>query len=175
MAYATFVIPSITFPLRASGLSMNELKSIQRPIFPMICHRCRVHQNIKHKYLYGPSTFGGYEIPALEVSTNEHRWAMLRDHLELDDATKQLIMASLSYAKLAVGSVTQLLSLPYHGYAHLVQDFFVKQLWQFLDSCKAQVHIPGVWIPGLQRKRDRYLMDVDREAGFSDKEQITLR
>jgi hypothetical protein len=28
MAYATFVIPSITFPLRASGLSMNKLKSI---------------------------------------------------------------------------------------------------------------------------------------------------
>ena len=94
---------------------------------------------------------------------------MFRDHLERDDATKQLIMASLSYAQLAVGSGTQLLSLPYRGYAHLVQDVFVKQLWQFLDSCKAQVHIPGVWIPSLQRKRDRYLMDVAREAGFSEK------
>ena len=100
---------------------------------------------------------------------------MLRDHLERDDATKQLIMASISYAQLAVGSGTQLLSLPYRGYAHLVQDVFVKQLWQFLDSCKAQVNIPGVWIPGLQRKRDRYLMGVAREAGFSEKEQLTLR
>ena len=60
----------------------------------------------------------------------------------------------------------------YQGYAHLVQDVFVKQLWQFLASCKAQVHIPGVWIPGLQRKRNRYLMDVAREAGFSDSDQI---
>jgi hypothetical protein len=93
MAYGTFVIPSITFPLRASGLSMSELKSIQRPLVPMICHGRRVHQNIKQTYLYGPSTFGGYEIPALEVSTNEHRWAMLRDHLERDDTTKQLLMA----------------------------------------------------------------------------------
>ena len=135
MAYATFVIPSITFPLRASGLSMKELKSIQRPMVPMICHGRRVHRNVKQHYMYGPSTFGGFEIPAMEVSTNEHRWAMLRYHLERDDATKQLIMASLSYAQLAVGSGTQLLSLPYRGYAHLVQDVFVKQLWQFLDSC----------------------------------------
>ena len=60
MAFATFVIPSITFPLRASGLSMNELKSIQRPLVPMICHGRRVHWNVKHKYLYGPSTFGEY-------------------------------------------------------------------------------------------------------------------
>ena len=88
---------------------------------------------------------------------------------------KQLIMVSLSYAQLAVGSGTQLLSLPYQGYAHLVQDVFVKQLWQCMDSCKAQVHIPGVWIPGLQRKRDRYLMDVARESGFLDRDQITLR
>jgi hypothetical protein len=70
MVYATFVIPSITFPLRASGLSINELKSIQRPLVPMICHGHRVHWHVKQKYLYGPSTFGGYEIPALEVSTN---------------------------------------------------------------------------------------------------------
>ena len=38
MAYTTFVIPSITFPLRASGLSMKELQYIQRPLVPMICH-----------------------------------------------------------------------------------------------------------------------------------------
>ena len=85
----------------------------------------------------------------MEVSTNEHRWAMLRDHLERDDATKQLIMTSLSYAHLEVVSGIQLLSLPYKGYTHLVQDVFVKQLWQFLDSRKAQVHIPGLWIPEL--------------------------
>ena len=83
-------------------------------------------------------------------------------------------MVSLSYAQLAVGSGTQLLSLPYQGYAHLVQDVFVKQLWQFLDSCKAQVHIQGVWIPGLQCKYDRYLIDVARKAGISDRDQITL-
>ena len=37
------------------------------------------------------------------------------------------------------------------------------------------MHIPDVWILGLQRKRDRYLMDVAREAGFSDRDQSTLR
>jgi hypothetical protein len=175
MAYGTFVIPSITFPLRASGLSMSELQFIQRPLIPMIFHGRRVHQHIKQMYLYNPSTFGGYKIPDLEVSTNEHRWALLRDHLERDDATKQLLMASLSYSQLAVGSGTQLLPLPYRGYAHLVQDVYVKQLWQFSDSCNAQVHIPGLWIPGLQRKKDRYLIDVAREAGLSDRDQVILR
>jgi hypothetical protein len=111
----------------------------------------------------------------LEVSTNEHRWALLRDHLERDDATKQLLMVSLSYAQLDVGSGTQLLPLPYKGYAHLVHDVFVKQLWQFLDSCKAHVNISGLWIPGLQRKKDRYLMDVARESRFSDRDQVILQ
>ena len=81
----------------------------------MICHGRRFHHNIKETYLYGQSTFGGYKIPALEVSTNEHRWAMLRDHLERDDATKKLLKALLSYAQLEVGSGTKLLSLPYKG------------------------------------------------------------
>ena len=62
MAYATFVIPSSTLPLRASGLSMDDLKSIQRPLVPTIFHMLRVHRNIKQTYLYGPTTFGGYEI-----------------------------------------------------------------------------------------------------------------
>ena len=115
------------------------------------------------------------DLKGWDLVSPEGGWAVLRYHLERDDATTQQIRVSLSYAQLAVGSGTQLLSLPYHGYAHLVHAFFVKQLWQLLDSCKAQVHIPGVWIPGLQRKRDRYLMDVAREAGFSEKEQITLR
>ena len=51
----------------------------------------------------------------------------------------------------------------------------MKKLWQFLDTCKATVHIPDLWIPTLQRKGDRYLMDVARDAGFSVGDQIILR
>ena len=108
---------------------MDELKSIQRPLIPMICHGHQVHRNIKQAYLYGPSTFGRYKIPILEVSTNAHRWEMLPDHLERDDATKQLLMELLRYAQLSVVSGTQIISLPCKGDSHLVQDVFVKQLW----------------------------------------------
>ena len=85
---------------------------------------------------------------------------MLCDHLEQDDPTKKLLMASLGYTQLAVDIGTPVLSLPYKGYSHLVQDVFVKHVWQFLDSCKARVHIPGLWILSLQRKKDRFLMDI---------------
>ena len=37
------------------------------------------------------------------------------------------------------------------------------------------MNIPGLWIPGLQLKRDRYLMEVTREAGCSDRDQVILR
>ena len=114
-------------------------------------------------------------MTTFEVSTNEHWWAMLRGYFEHDYSMKKLLMSSLSYAQLAFRSDTQLLCLPYRGYEHLVQDLFVKQLWKFLDSCKAQVHIPGLWIPSLQRKHDCYLMDVARASGLSDWDQILLR
>ena len=45
------------------------------------------------------------------VTTNTQRWGMLVEHLERDDATNIILWASLGYAQLAVGSVTQLLSL----------------------------------------------------------------
>ena len=175
MAYETFVVPSISYPLRASTMSMVDLKAIQKPLLPMICHGRHMIRNVKQDYLFGPSTFGGLEITAFEITTNVHRWEMLRDHLEKDDPTKKLLMASLGYSQLAVVSCTQVLSFPYKGYSHIVQDVFVKQLWQCLDSCKAQVNIPGLWIPILQRKKDRYLMDVAREAGFSNWDQVILR
>ena len=98
-------------------MSIDELKPIQRTIIQMICHGHRVHWNIKQMYLFGPSAFGGYEIPILEVSTNEHQWVMLRDHLERENSTKQLLMVSLSYSKLALGGRNQLLSLTNRGYA----------------------------------------------------------
>ena len=50
----------------------------------------------------------------------------------------------------------------------------MKKLWQFLDICKVTVHIPGLWIPELQRKGNRYLMYVARAAGFSVGDQIIL-
>ena len=67
---------------------------------------------IKQDYLFGPSTFGGLEIPSVEITTYVHRLEMLHDHLEKDSPTKKLLMASLGYAQLAVGSGTQVLSLP---------------------------------------------------------------
>ena len=145
---------------------MANLKTIQTPLLPMICHSRHKHQNVKHDYLFGPSTFGGLEIPAFEITTNVHHWEMLRNHLEQDDPTKKILMASLGYSQLAVGSGTQVLSLLYKGYSHLVQDVFVKQVWHFLDSCKAKVYIPGLWIPSLQRNKDRFLMDIARDDGF---------
>ena len=99
---------------------------------------------------------------------------MLHEHLERDNATKKLLMVFLSYAQLAVGSGTKLLPLPYKGYAHMVQDIFVKKLWQCLHICKAQVHIPGLWIPGLQCNHDCYLMEVSKAAGFEDWDRLTL-
>ena len=71
--------------------------------------------------------------------------------------------------------ILQLLSLPYTGYSYLVPECWVKKLWHFLETCKATVHIPGLWIPMIQRKGDRYLMDVARAAGFSVGDQIILR
>ena len=37
-----------------------------------------------------------------------------------------------------------------------------------------KVHIPGLWIPQLQRKDDRYLTEATRIAGFSHQDQIHL-
>ena len=96
MAYGTFVVPSILYPLGASTLSMADLKAIQKPLLPMICHGRHMHRNVKQDYLFGPSTFGGLEIPLFGITTTYvHRWKMLRDHLEQDDPTKKLLMTSL--------------------------------------------------------------------------------
>ena len=69
----------------------------------------------------------------------------------------------------------QLITLPYKGYAHLVQECRAEKLWHFLNECKAKVDIPGKWILQLQRKGDRYLMEVAPAVGFSNQDQIPLR
>ena len=119
----------------------------------MICHCLNMHHRAKHVYLVGPTRYGGMEVATFAVYTDTHRWETLLDHLERNDSTKMLFWASLVCAQLAVDSDTELLSLPYTGYVHLVQDFWIKQLWKFLDKCKAKVNIPGLWIPQLQMER----------------------
>ena len=114
-------------------------------------------------------------MPSFAFTSNEHRLAILMDHLEQDDTAKKFFWASLGYAQLVVRSGRQILSLPYKGYSHLVPEYWVKKLWQFLDTCKSTVYIPVLWIPVLQRKGNRYLMDVARASGFSVGDQIILR
>ena len=115
IAYFTFVVPSILYPIRASNLSMADLKGIQKPLLPMIYHGRHMHHNVTQDYVFGLSTFRGLEIPVFDITTNVHLWEILRDHLEQDDPTKTLLMVSIGYAQIAVVSGTQFLSLPCKG------------------------------------------------------------
>ena len=44
--YGIFVVPSISYPLRASTLSMADMKAIQKSLLPMICHGRHMHRNV---------------------------------------------------------------------------------------------------------------------------------
>ena len=98
---------------------------------------------------------------------NTQIWGMLVEHLDINDATKNLLWASLGYNQLAVSILNQLLSLDFSSHQHIIQDTWVKYLWKVLDSCTENFHIQTLCVPQLHFKSNQYLMDVVRRAVFS--------
>ena len=62
MAYRIFFVPSLTFPLRASTLSIDDLVNIRKPPVPMICYGLCMHQKVNYDYIsFQPIAIWRYE------------------------------------------------------------------------------------------------------------------
>ena len=75
-------------------------------------------------------------------------------------STSKLIEISMRYTQLEIGVNTCFLQLKYSKYSHYSTKTWITGIWQFLDSCNADIIKAETWFPPLPRENDEYFMNI---------------
>jgi hypothetical protein len=78
-----------------------------------------------------------------------------------------LLLISLSYLQLAVGSATSVFTLLPTTYERWIDNCWLVSFWTFLHRLQLDIRIAKHWCPQLTRRDDKVLMDYLIELGYT--------
>lgn len=141
------------------ALSQTQCTTIQSPALCATLSKLHLNRHTSRAIVFGPSEYGGLEMPELYTSEGIGQLRLLMGHLRLRDKTASLILIDISYLQLIVGSSTLFFNLPFTMYGHSTDGGWLSSIWQFIDSIKFQLYIKQAQPPPLPCQDDIALMD----------------
>ncbi len=98
-------------------------------------------------------------LPHLYFTQGIGQLSLFVSHLRSQDKSGKLILISISYTQLLVGSGSSFFSILFSKYKKWLNHNRLTSLWEFTDKIQLQLTIKREWIPTLPRERDIFLMD----------------
>jgi hypothetical protein len=141
------------------ALSQTQCTSIQSPALCATLSRLHLNKHTSRAIVFGPSKYGGLEMPELYASEGIGQLRLFMGHLRLRDKTASLILIDISYLQHIVGSSTLFFNLPFTIYGHSTDGRWLSSIWQFLNSIGFQLYIKQAQPPYPPRQNDIALMD----------------
>jgi len=173
-AYHLYLSPELGYPLPVSSFSFKECVHIQAPALMATLPKLKINRNTARAIIHGPRKLGGLQLKHVYCEQGNGQLRLFLGHLRNRDHTGELIIISLSYLQLLVGSTHLSLNLPYAKYAKWVERSWLTSLWEFLDRTRLTVEVRRAWLPQLPREGDSTLMSLFIESGYGGKELAQL-
>ncbi len=158
-AFWQYFHPRIGFSMPVLALSQTQCTSIQSPALCATLSKLHLNKHTSRAIVFGPSEYGGLEMPELYTPEGIGQLWLLLGHLRLRYETASLILIDISYLQLIVGSSTLFFNLPFTMYGHSTDGGWLSSSWQFLNSIGFQLYIKQAQPPPLPRQNDIALMD----------------
>jgi hypothetical protein len=141
------------------SLNQKQCSSIQSPAICAILSKLHLNQHTSCAIVFGPSDYGGLDLPELYTSEGIGQFRFLLGHLRLHDKTAKLILIYISYIQLLVVSSTLFFNLPYTAYSHSTDGGWLVSVWNFLFTTGLQIQIKRALVTQPPRKADMAIMD----------------
>jgi hypothetical protein len=157
--YYACYLPSVTYPLACSSLTLSQLDKVQRKAMSILVSRCGFNRNTKKEMLYGPLSLGGANFRHLYVQQGINQTVMFITQWRKNSMSGNLLKIAVAWFQVQTGVSYSILD---HVKASLPQleSKWLSSLRNFLAGVDARLAIDQPSLPRLQRLHDFNLMDV---------------
>jgi hypothetical protein len=156
--YHACYLPSVSYPLTCSHLSIRQLETIQRRAMSIIVARCGYNGNTKKEILFGPVEYGGANFHHLYVQQGLQQVKYFLRHWRKMTSVGKMFKCVLAWTHFAAGVSYSILEQPKSSLPHL-EVKWITSLRQYLSSINSRVQLDDPCIPSLQRQGDSYILD----------------
>lgn len=125
-----------------------------------------MNRNTARSIIFGPVEFGGLNLPDVYCSQTISQLTLFLSHLRAHDKTGRLILISMSYLQITIGSNISFLHKPFTTYTKWIDQNWLTSLWRALHKSKLIVQVKREWRPSLPRTHDIFLMDYFLRLNF---------
>ena len=127
-AYVRVLFPALVYPVVVMPLTEDECDRIVQPAIKALLSKLNMSLSTARALLYGPSLYGGLELPNLYVHGNALKLLMLIGHLQKCDATEPILHLSLGNIQQQVGISTNVLEANFSKYSFLAEKSWFKHI-----------------------------------------------
>ena len=153
--------PSIKYPLPATVFTRDEGHSLMVPLTKHLLPKLGVNQHMPCAYRYAPASMQGLGIPHPYIEQGIEHIKHLTTHNKADTDSGKLLITTLDYLQLEIGTRQPVLSASFRLFGHLATPSWIKCLWQFVDSAGISLAAPNhIKIPKASRHNDSFLNDI---------------
>jgi hypothetical protein len=139
---------------------------IQSPAVNAVLPKLHLNQHTARSIIFGPSEYGGLNLPNLYCSQGIGQLHLFIGHLGEQDKSGRLILLSMSYVQLIIGSGESFLHKPFPKYERWLDHNWLTSLWCFISKIKLKITVKRQWKPSLPRENDVFLMDSFITHGY---------
>jgi hypothetical protein len=116
ISYILYFTPKVSFSLPAMTLKEEECNFIQSPAINAVLPKLHLNQHTARSIIFGPLEYGGLDLPNLYCIQGISQLRLFIGHLGLQDKTGKLMLISMSYVQLIIGSGESFLNKPFLKY-----------------------------------------------------------
>jgi hypothetical protein len=162
--------PGVLYPLVASTCTKKDLDKIEKVIASAKCNALGLNEHFPRALLYGPSCYGGMQLPTAHASTLCDRINYFLYHIRTSTSIGQKLEISLAFLQLETGLLQPFMSSSYETYGIFATTTSLKCIWAQTEpfGLLLKPNTESYWLPTLQGYGDMAIMeDVQR---FYDRE-----
>jgi len=165
-SYILYFIQKVGFSLPAMTFMEEKCNFIQSPAVNAVLPKLHLNQHTARSIIFGPSEYGGLNLPNLYCSQGIGQLHLFLGHLGEQDESGRLILLSMSYVQLIIGSGESFLHKPFPKYERWLDHNWLTSLWCFISKIKLKITVKRQWKPSLPRENDVFLMDSFVTHGY---------
>jgi hypothetical protein len=158
--YMQYIRPKITYPFPCVSLTEKQCRHIQAPVLAAVLPRLPLNWHTPRAVLFAGPRYGGLGLSENYTDLGIGHLQYLVGHIKMGDEVGQLLLSSITYTQLQVGSVTPFFKLAYPRYVKWIDSTWIMDVWKFTNQAKVVIDVEKHWLPCLPHKHDAALMDL---------------
>ncbi len=131
-SYILYFTPKTSFSLPVMTLTKAECNAIQSPTISTVLPKLHFNRHTARSIIFCPSKYGGLGLPDLYCTQGIGQLSLFIGHLAAHEKSGKLILISMSYVQLIIGSGESFLRKPFLKYKKWLDNNWLTSLWGFI-------------------------------------------